>query len=145
MSVFHARAALAAALLLVSVSEHASLSVEAAAQTPVNPQARTMAEFTDRVARYAELHRTVESSLPKLPHEATPIQIDKHQREFGARMAKARPGARQGDVFTPEMQQTARTLMARLFRDADSRRALRDSVMDDNPGAGSIKLIVNGR
>ena len=112
-------------------------------QAPANPDAKVMAEFAERVKAYAELHRKVESTLPKLAEEATPAAIDTHQREFAARMKKARAGARPGELFTPDMQRVVRTLIGRLFRDSNARRQLRDSIMDDNPAG--VKLAVNGR
>ena len=110
----------------------------------VNPAAQTMAEFTRQVEAYAALHRKVEAALPKLPEEATPKQIDTHQRAFAAAMARARATARTGDLFTPAMQTAVRRLIGQLFGDARARRQLRDSIMDDNP-AGAVKLAVNAR
>jgi hypothetical protein len=112
---------------------------------PVNFDAKTMAEFTQAVEEYAALHRAVEAGLPKLSDSATPQEIDRHQREFGTRLAKARAGARQGDLFSPSMQAVARRLMERLFRNAESRRQLRESVMDDNPSPSQMRLAVNAR
>lgn len=111
----------------------------------VNPDAKIMADFVERVNKYVALHDTVKAQLPKLSDEATPKQIDTHQRDFAARMAKARAGAKHGDVFGPQMTQVVRKLMGQLFSDAKSRRQLRDSIMDDNPGASKALLTVNGR
>ena len=109
----------------------------------VNPDAQTMAAFTERAKAYADLHRKVEATLPKLATEATPEAIDKHQREFAARLTKARPGASHGDLFTPDMRRLVRTLIRRVFKDPQSRRQLRDAIMEDNPVR--LKLTVNGR
>src|SRR5262245_50399382 len=57
---------------------------------PVNPAARTMASFTDRVDAYLKLQKEETAKLPKLKAEATPLEIDQHQRALGAAMAKAR-------------------------------------------------------
>lgn len=110
----------------------------------VNPDAQTMLEFTKRVEEYAALHRKIEGTLPALPDEATPKAIDTHQRAFAAAMAKARPTAKQGELFTPPMQNAVRRLIGQLFAGPRARRQLRDSIMDDNP-AGRVKLAVNAR
>jgi hypothetical protein len=110
----------------------------------VNPDAQTMAEFGKRVEEYAALHRKVEGTLPSLPNEATPKAIDTHQRAFATAMAKARPTAKQGDLFTPPMQDAVRRLIGQLFAGPRARRQLRDSIMDDNP-VGQVKLAVNAR
>jgi hypothetical protein len=110
----------------------------------VNADAQTMAEFTKRVEEYAALHRKIEGALPGVPNEATPKAIDTHQRAFAVAMAKARPAAKQGDLFTPPMQNAVRRLIGQLFAGARARRQLRDSIMDDNP-VGRVKLAVNAR
>ncbi len=117
----------------------------AAQDTPVNFDAKTMAEFTARMDEYAALNRKVAATLPKLSDSATPQEIDRHQRDLGARMAQARSGAKQGDLFTPSMQAVTRRLMERLFQNATSRRQLRDSLMDDNPSPSQVRVAVNAR
>lgn len=114
-------------------------------QAAVNPDAKVMADFSARVAEYVALHHKVEATLDRVPKEATPAQIDAHQRQFATRLVEARKGARQGALFTPPMQEVVRRLVARLFADRQARRQLRDSIMDDNPGAGAVKLAVNAR
>ena len=110
---------------------------------PVNPAARTMVSFTERVDAYLKLQKGELAKLPKLKPEATPLEIDQHQRALGAAIAKARAGAKPGDVFTPDMQKVARELMQRVFANAHDRRELRDSVMDENPTA--VRFKVNDR
>jgi hypothetical protein len=110
---------------------------------PVNPAAATMASFTERADAYLKLQKAEQAKLPKLKEGATPIEIDQHQRALGAAMAKARAGAKQGDIFTPDMQRVARELMQRLFAKTHDRRELRDSVMDENPT--TVRFKVNDR
>jgi len=38
--------------------------------------------MNDRLKQYLDLHRKIERSLPKLPKEATPQQIDKNQLDL---------------------------------------------------------------
>jgi hypothetical protein len=119
-------------------------AVSAGAQgAPVNADAKVMAEFTTRVEAYAALQRKIRDAIPKLPDEATPRQIDTHQRALGTRMARERAGARQGDVFTPETQDVIRRMMATLFTQTESKANLRASINDENPKA--IRFQVNGR
>jgi hypothetical protein len=117
----------------------------AAQQRTVNPDAKTMADFVERAQKYAALHRKIDVALEKLSDNATPQQIDQHQRAFGQAIARERAGAQQGELFTPDIQVVIRGLMARLFATVDSKRELRKSLMDENPGVGQVKLAVNGR
>ena len=110
---------------------------------PVNADAHTMAEFSKRVQEYAVLHNKIESALPKLPVKATPTEIDNHQRAFAAQLTAARAGARQGDLFTPEMQALVRKLLTGLFKTSEARAQLRASVMDENPT--NVRVAVNSR
>jgi hypothetical protein len=136
---------LGAAFAVAGSSPLASSHEPPATQDVVNRDAQVMADFSARVDEYVALHRRVEGTLDRLPKEATPAQLDVHQRLFASRLAEARKGERQGAVFTPPMQEVVRRLVARLFADRQARRQLRDSIMDDNPGAGRVKLAVNAR
>src|SRR6185503_6708824 len=42
--------------------------------------AQVLATMNDRLKEYVELHLKLERSLPKLPTDATPQQIDRNQR-----------------------------------------------------------------
>lgn len=108
----------------------------------VNADAKVMADFEKRVRDYSALHRKLESSLPPLPKEATPQQIDSHQMALSQLLAKARVNARPGDIFTPEVRELFRRYMKRAFAGAEGKQ-LRALVMDENPGR--IRLTVNGR
>ena len=111
-------------------------------KSPVNPKRVAPPEFLERVKGYMALHQKLEATLPKLPKEATPQQIDTDQRALARLITQARATAKQGDIFVPAMQMFSRDLLEDLFIIAD-RKKLRDSVMDENPGP--IKLTVNGR
>jgi hypothetical protein len=108
----------------------------------VNEDAQILADFKKRADEYVALHKKIEASLPKLSKEATPEEIDRHQRAFAGAIASARAGAAPGDIFTPKMQVLVRALLERLFAHSD-RRKLRESIMDENPG--NVRVTVNGR
>jgi hypothetical protein len=99
-------------------------------------------DFEARVNDYVALHKKLEDSLPKLPKDATPEQIDSHQRALGRLVQQARAGAKPGSIFTPDIRAVVHRLMAQVFGGPDG-AALKASIMDENPGP--IKLTVNGR
>jgi hypothetical protein len=109
---------------------------------PVNPDAKALAGFLDRVNEYVKMHQKLEASLPHLPKEATPEQIDRNQRALGELIRNARSGARQGDLYTPESQAVIKKLLAKVFGGPDG-AALKASIMDENPGVP--KIVVNDR
>jgi hypothetical protein len=111
-------------------------------QTRVNPDAALAAEFTRRTKEYGALHNKLEATLPRLPKEATPEQIDNHQRALERLIAQGRPKAQVGDFFTKETRAYFRRQLAAVFQGPEGRQ-LKASIMDENPGA--IKLHVNSR
>jgi hypothetical protein len=112
------------------------------AKSGVNPDAQTLTDYQERVKTYVDLHKRMESKLPGLPKEATPQQIDLNQRELGKLIREGRAGARQGDVFTPDMQAFVKRLLGTTFAKTKGAQ-LRASIMDENPVG--IKIAVNGR
>lgn len=127
--------AAAIAVVLINFGDRTS-----AAQ--VSPNVPAVTGFVERVTQYAELHRKLEATLPKLPQEATPQQIDKNERTLGLLIQSARKEARRGDLFTPEMTAFVKNLMAQVFGGPDGRQ-LRSSVMDEN--VKELPLRVNQR
>lgn len=124
------------------VKPAAAPSAQAPADQPVNPDAKAIEGFLQRVNEYAVVHQKLENSLPKLSTEASPQDIDKHQRDLAKLIQNARRGTKQGDLFTPESQAVMKRLLARVFGGPDG-AALKASIMDENPGIP--KLAVNNR
>ena len=116
----------------------------ASAQDPVrvNPDAQLMVEFNERINQYVELHRKLETTLPPLPNDATPEQIDAHQRALERLIQRARANAKQGDFFTKTVRALFRRNLYQVFHGAQGAK-LKASIMDENPGP--IRLSVNGR
>lgn len=113
-----------------------------AGQPRVNADAQALAGLQDRVKVYLALHNKLEATLPNLPKEATPQQIDAHQRALAGLVQAARRGAKPGDLFTPESRRVILKLMTRVFGGPDGRQ-LRASIMDENPG--NLRITVNSR
>lgn len=109
----------------------------------VNPRAATLADFTKRVEAYVELHKKLEATLPKLPDQTDPYQIDRHQRAMLRLMQDARKTAKQGDLFTPAMQRLVRDLLRPVFGGADGRQ-LKAEILDKEY-KGNVKIAVNAR
>jgi hypothetical protein len=101
----------------------------------VNPHAKAMAAFQERVKEFLALKGKLRSGLPSLSNEATPDELYKHQID-------ARRTAKPGDVFNPDMRVVIRTLMAQVFGGPDGRQ-LKADIMDENPGR--IKVAINQR
>ena len=103
---------------------------------------QVITEFNGRVADHAALHQKLDATLPALPVEATPEQIDQHQESLHALIATARKGAKPGDFFTPGMEALVRRALETLLGDQRG-EDLKATIMDENPGA--IEVGVNDR
>jgi len=142
ISLSHTHGAMALLLAVLCVMFVAGCRKEAPKQGPEpanEDEARTLEDFQQRVNAYVAVHKKIEDSLPKLPKEATPVQIDAHQRAFGQRIAEARAGDKHGDLMTPAMQRLVRRHLAQIFGSKDG-AALKGSIMDENPVGIQVTL-----
>ena len=104
--------------------------------------AQALAQFDERVKAYADLHKRLEGTLPKLPKETNPTTIDTHQRALEKLIKAERTNAKPGDLFTPPVQAHIRQLLARVFAGKQGAE-LKGTILDENPG--KIALTVNSR
>ena len=113
---------------------------------PLTPaEAQALATMNDRLKAYVDLHMKLEQSLPTLPTDATPEQIDKNQRAFERLIREARASAKTADIFTPEARPVITRLLATIFAGPDGQQ-LKASIMDENPvDPVALKITVNGR
>jgi hypothetical protein len=105
-------------------------------------QEQVLADFMERVKQFVALHQKVEATLPHMPKEATPKQIDERERALSALIQNARAGAKRGDIFTSGMSAFVKRVLARIFGGAEGKQ-LRASIMDEN--VKPITLKVNQR
>jgi hypothetical protein len=117
------------AVVLTSALACSTKTKEQVEKSSVTMAPATAAEFDKRVKAYADTSRVLAATLPKLPKDATPQQIDQDQRAFEKLVVQERPDAKPGDIFIPEMQAYVRTLLADIFSGplgAAERKAVHD-------------------
>lgn len=91
--------------------------VQDAPQTSASIKTDQMiARFEGRVKEYAVLRERLEDKLPKLPKDATPEQIKAHKTAFEQIVRSARPTAKQGELFTPDIAAHIRTTIRSLYK-----------------------------
>ena len=101
-------------------------------QNSQNPDAALVANFQKRVKEYADLREKLKQTLPTLADQAPPEDIQQHQRALERLIARARAGAKRGDIFTQPIRAYFRRQLSRVFSGPDGARARR-SIMDENP------------
>jgi hypothetical protein len=104
-------------LLLLSAIAGAPHSYASQAQNqPLDLKAPAFQEFSDRVQKYVQLHKSVEATLPKLKSTNEPELIVAHQKMLARKIKAARTQAKQGDIFTPAASEAFRKVISAEFQ-----------------------------
>ncbi len=129
--------ALVAGLMLTVAS---AVSAQAPKQTPgskkppapdftVNVDGLIVADFSTRMAAYAELRRTLEEGLPGLVVTDKISEIRRAEEALARRIRLAREGARQGNIFTPAINAAFKKLLIGV-----TKPGICAAILEDNPG-----------
>ena len=110
----------------------------------VNPDAQAIAAFKARVDQYADLHESLAKGDAKQKDESDPARITAARDALAAKVVSARPNAKQGDIFVPEVRPVFRRLLAPELKGEEGRDA-RAILKDDAPAPGSVSFKVNSR
>ena len=110
----------------------------AQANPAVNSDAQLLADFKARVDKYEEMRKKADDSAPPLKKTDDPAKIKDAQQGLGERIGAARAGAKQGDVFTPEISALIRRLVHPETKDPDTKALLKEK--KDQPKPGSVPL-----
>lgn len=98
-----------------------------------------VSDFDNRVREYVSLRAEAEKTVPKVSAEATPQQMNAHQRALEAEIARRRPDAAPGAVFIPGMQIYIRAVVKRVITGPDG-AVIKASLMDENPMAARVAI-----
>jgi len=105
-------------------------------------EARDLKTFTARVQAYVKLQKSLEASLLALKPTKDAAQIVEHQHALAGKIAEARRGARQGDIFTHEVTERFRKIIRSAFQGPEGRLARR-TIRQDDPSKVIVRLHVN--
>ncbi|MCX6633639.1 MAG: hypothetical protein NT090_00870 [Acidobacteria bacterium] len=105
-------------------------------------EARVFKIFTARVQQYVKLQKDVEASLPALKPTNEVARIAQHQHALARKIAQARSGARQGDIFTDQVTRQFRRIIRGEFQGPAALQARR-TIRPDNPSKAIVRLHVN--
>ena len=92
--------------------------------------------FEKRVKDYVKLREGIEEKLPKLSTEAKPQEIEVHKKQLQDSVRAARPGSKQGDMFTPDAAALIRAIIKQEFKGKD-RVELRKTVLVEAENKGT--------
>jgi hypothetical protein len=117
------------------------MAAQTATEPRVNRDAKIQKAFADRVAAYVALHKQLEETLPTLADESEAAKIHAHQLALARLIAKARAGARAGDIMDRDTRALLRRLIRAVVRGPEGQGIIKE-VLDEN--TRPVPLQVNG-
>lgn len=136
---------LTVALLLVGASASrpsAAPALQAAGHQNVNAEAAILADFQARVKKYMAIHAAAATGTAKLQQTQNPEEIARAQETLAEKIRVARASAKQGDIFTAEIGDKFRRLLAPELKGQEGRDA-KALLKEDAPPTGAIPFKVN--
>jgi hypothetical protein len=94
--------------------------------------ARVLADFTARVKKYVELVDKVDAGAPPLKETKDPAKISVAQDALAERIRAARAGAKRGELFTPEIEKTFRSLLRPEVKGKDG-APTKEKILEEKP------------
>ncbi|HXW05467.1 MAG TPA: hypothetical protein VD833_09565 [Vicinamibacterales bacterium] len=110
-------------------------------QQPINPDAKLLQDFQQRIDDYMALHEKVAKGAAELRPTKSPEAIKAAQENLAARIRAERSAAKQGDIFTPEIARHIRRLLRPELKGPDAAET-KKAIKDDSPPG--VPLKVNG-
>jgi len=107
----------------MSLAPFYSFAWQAQNPPPTDLKSPGFQEFSDRVQKYVQLHKSVEGTLPKLKSTNEPELIEAHQKMLTRKIKAARIHAKRGDMFTPAAAQDFRKALSTEFQGPHSSHA----------------------
>jgi hypothetical protein len=104
------------------------------------PPNAVAAAFEKRVREYADMREAIEEKTGELPDKSTPEQIEAHKRRFQEAVRAARAGAVPGQLFTRDVAQHIRSVIATEFKGRDRAELLKTISQAETKG---VPLRVN--
>lgn len=99
--------------------------------------------FDERIQTYVALHRELEQALPALTVTTDPSSISLARAALAAALQLARPTARQGEIFHPEIDRVFRCLVAEALDGQNIERLVAGLSDDDWSVPPVLRLDVN--
>ena len=109
---------------------------------PTAEETRIFKVFSAQVQQYVKLRKDLESALPAMKQTTQVLKITGNQHELARQITHARRNSKQGEIFTPEVEQEFRKIIGGVFRGPKAQMARNTIRPDENPVA-AVGLKVN--
>ena len=117
------------------------LTTDGIAQAPpATGVSAATAQFNERVAAYAEVHKKADGIVPSLKRTDDPKEISSREIALGDAIRAARASARPGDIMTPDIAREFRRLIKADYRgrSRQERKVFLDEVPHFRPKVNQI-------
>ena len=125
-----------------SAAQSAAPKAAQSSAPKTNPDAEILVDFKKRIDEYMALHNKLEKESPPLKETKDPAKIKASQDVLAMKIREARKGARQGDIFTPEIRQLFRRLMYPEVKGPEGRET-KAAITEESHELKSVPLKVN--
>ena len=124
-----------------SQAQNAQTQNQPAPNPPPDLKSPGFQEFSDRVQKYVQLHKSVEATVPKLKATNEPELIVAHQKILARKIKVARAHAKQGEIFTPAAKGDFVKAISREFQGPQAPHA--KATIKQGAPLGKVHLHVN--
>jgi hypothetical protein len=132
-----AQFALLSALLCMCLAAQAPVQNS----TAVNQDGLLVGDFQKQVNEYVKIHKKAEQGVPPLKKTDSAHIINEHRRLLATNIRAARPDAKQGAIFSPDVSRLFKRLIAKAYQSADPAK-LTASLRHDEP-VREVRVQVN--
>ena len=92
----------------------------------------TLRKFQHEVEEYVELRQSALKQIPPMNAKSTPAEIEAHQKALTQAIIAYRKGAKQGEIFKPEVAAAIRRMLHREFASSQGPELLKE-IKQGNP------------
>jgi hypothetical protein len=107
-------------------------------QAPVNADAKLVADFQARVKQYADLRAKVDGGRAQQKPTEDPAKLVDAKNALAANIQAARAGAKQGDIFTPDVTPLFKQFLKPALQGAVGAEN-KAAIKDDSPAPMTLK------
>lgn len=111
---------------------------QAAPRTP--DEKRIIHDFKKRVDHYEDVSEKLEKQVYPHRQELDANEIHKKQKELAARILKALPDWKQGNIFTPQIAELFKRRIAEVVNAGPDGANVKAAIFDDAPGNVTVKV-----
>ena len=109
------------------------------AQARANPDALVLQDFNERIDQYLKVHNKAKREVPALKETKDPAKIQATREGLAEKIRAARPDAKPGDIFTPDVRRAFRKLMYPELKGREGAET-KESLKEDAPKGVLLKV-----